>query len=410
MPCFVPADILIPRLSDMQAWSVVACDQFTSEPEYWSAVRERVGTEPSTLSMIFPEADLGKKDQDAEYKKIYAAMQEYLSDGIFSEYKNSYLLVERTLSDGSVRTGLIGAVDLEYYDYKEASVSPVRATEHTVEDRLPPRVKIRQGAVLELPHIMVFADDSENTVISTVERGEAVYDFELMQGGGHIKGWLVNNTADVTAAIECLGNETVLEQKYGMSDNAVVIAMGDGNHSMAAAKKYWDSIKASIPERERAAHPARYALAELVNIHDSSVVFEPIHKVIFGTAPSSFIEKVSDRFKSGAAEGKPIRVIAGTQQKDILVSGLTLGQLIDECEKLCKAYITEHGGTIDYIHGDNECISMSQREGCCGILLPKMNKSELFTSVMRSGPFPKKSFSVGLGCDKRYYLECRKIK
>lgn len=410
MPYFVPADILIPKLDDMQAWSVVACDQFTSEPEYWDAVRARVGDKPSTLSMILPEAELGTKDQDDEYKKIYAAMQKYLDDGIFGEYKNSYVVVERTLADGSVRRGLIGAVDLEYYDYSENSVSPVRATEHTVEDRLPPRVKIRMGAALELPHIMVFADDPEDTVISAAKKGEILYNFELMQGGGRIKGWQVDNADKVMSALERLSDENELSRKYGTSKNAVIIAMGDGNHSIAAAKKYWNEIKDSVPEPERASHPARYALAELVNIHDPAIVFEPIHKVIFGTDPTDFIEAVSERFKDGSGEEKLIKVIAGACEKDIQVCGLTLGLLIGECEKLCKAYTDKHGGSIDYIHGDNECMTMSRRDGCCGILLPKMDKSELFSSVMRSGPFPKKSFSIGLGCDKRYYLECRKIK
>lgn len=410
MPCFRPADILIPNVADLQAWSVVACDQFTSEPEYWEQVRRRVGAEPSTLNMILPEAELGTKNQEAEYRKINATMQKYLADGVFAEYPSSYVITERTLGDGSVRRGIIGAIDLEMYDYSEHSSSPIRATEHTVEDRLPPRVKIRMGASLELPHIMVFVDDAENKLMDSARKGELLYDFELMQGGGHIRGWRVEDNAAVEDAFSYLADGETLKRKYNGCENAIVIAIGDGNHSVAAAKKYWDSIKDTVPESERSDHPARYALVELVNIHDEAIVFEPIHKVIFGTEPSEFIESLENHFATASGNGKTIRAISGGNERMIPVGNIPLGRLIDECENLCKAYISEHGGTIDYIHGDDECEEMSRRSGCCGIMLPKMDKSELFTSVMASGPFPKKSFSIGLGCDKRYYLECRKIK
>lgn len=410
MPYFSPANILIPNVADLQAWSVVACDQFTSEPEYWEQVRRRVGAEPSTLNMILPEAELGTKDQEIEYRKINATMQKYLADGIFAEYPDSYVLTERTLSDGSVRRGIIGAIDLEMYDYSANSCSAIRATEHTVEDRLPPRVKIRMGASLELPHIMVFVDDAENKLMASASKGELLYDFELMQGGGHIRGWRVADNSAVEDAFSYLADAETLKRKYSCGKNAIVIAIGDGNHSIAAAKKYWDSIKSALPEGERACHPARFALAELVNIHDDAIVFEPIHKVIFDTDPSGFIASLENHFGTAYDGGKTIRAISGDDERVISVGSLPLGKLIDECENLCKAHASAHGGTIDYIHGDAECEEMSRRRGCCGIMLPKMDKSELFTSVMASGPFPKKSFSIGLGCDKRYYLECRKIK
>lgn len=409
MKIFRPADILIPDC-DMHKWSVVACDQFTSEPEYWQQVREIVGAAPSTLHMILPEAELGTKDPEAESVKINAVMQEYLDSGLFCRYPNSYIYLERTLKSGAVRRGIMGMFDLEAYDWAQGTHSPVRATEHTVEDRLPPRVKIRKNAPLEMPHIMIFMDDPENSVFSAVKKGEPVYDFELMQNGGRISGWLVEDNDAVEAAAEHLGDESELIKKYGSADNAIVFAMGDGNHSLAAAKRHWEQVKEALPEAERESCPARYALAELVNIHDEAITFEPIHKVVFDTRPESFVKEAREFFAAELGEGRSLDLVTGEGIERLNIAGLTIGQLIDRCEEFCKSYVERHGGYIDYIHGDCECIEMSQRFGCAGILLPRMEKSELFTSVMSGGPFPKKSFSIGHGNDKRYYLECRKIR
>ena len=409
MQVFKPADILIPQ-TDMHAWSVVACDQFTSEPEYWEKVYETVGDKPSSLRLILPEAELGVKDPEAESDRINKTMAEYLNGGVFKEYKNSYVCVERRLEGGMLRRGIVGAFDLEAYDWADGTHTPIRATEHTVEDRLPPRVKVREKALLEMPHIMIFVDDPDDAVLSAAEKGEKLYDFELMQRGGHISGWRVKDNTALENAVEKLSDARELTKKYGTAADPMIFAMGDGNHSLAAAKKHWENVKSQLPESEWESCPARYALAELVNIHDDAISFEPIHKVIFDTLPESFIIEAKSFFAGRTGEVRDITLITGEKTETISVSGLTIGELIGSCEDFCKGFIARHGGRIDYIHGDNECITMSKRKNCAGILLPRMEKSELFKSVMSSGPFPKKSFSIGHGNDKRYYLECRRIK
>lgn len=406
---FRPADILLPKTDDYTAWSVVACDQFTSEPEYWEKVYERAGEKPSTLRMILPEAELGIKDPEKESEKIYATMKEYLAGDLFSVEKDCLVYVERTLNSGIVRKGIVGAFDLEAYDWHEGTYTPIRATEHTVEDRLPPRVKVREKALLEMPHIMIFMDDPDNIVFSAAEKGKELYDFELMQNGGHIRGWRVADNAAIENAVQQLSSAEELNKKYGTADKPIIFAMGDGNHSIAAAKKYWETVKTTIPESEWDTHPARFALAELINIHDDAIIFEPIHKVVFNTDNAGFISEAESFFADYIGDGKEITLICGEEEKTLHLKDLTLGELIGKCEDFCKAYTDRNGGYIDYIHGDEECVGMAKRPDCAGILLPKMEKSELFTSVMQSGPFPKKSFSIGHGPDKRYYLECRAI-
>ena len=274
MRVFTPADILLPRVDDMTKWSCIACDQFTAEPEYWREAERIVGSEPSTLRLMLPEAWLGVRDSAAETRKIYAAMKDYVNRGIFRTVEQSFIYVERTLPSGAVRRGLVGKLDLECYDWAPGSATPVRATEGTVESRLPARVEVRRGATLEMPHIMVFIDDPENAVIPSAAGGEALYDFELMLGGGHIRGSRVTGEAAerLTAALEA-------------PEGSVRFAMGDGNHSLAAAKRCWEQIKRNLPESELETHPARYALAEIVNIHDEAVTFEPIHRVLLETVP-----------------------------------------------------------------------------------------------------------------------------
>lgn len=409
MQIFRPADILIPQ-TDMHAWSVVACDQFTSEPEYWAKVNEIVGDNPSALRLIMPEAELGIKNPEEESKKINATMVEYIDGRVFKEYKQSYVYVERRLLGGMLRRGIVGAFDLEAYDWSEGTHTLIRATEHTVEDRLPPRVRVREDALLEMPHIMVFMDDPEDAVLGAVKKGDKLYDFELMQNGGHISGWLVDDNAALENALARLEDPQKLADKYGAAENPIIFAMGDGNHSFAAAKKHWERVKSKLPENEWENCPARYALAELVNIHDKAISFEPIHKVIFDTEPESFISEAKSFFADQAGEGRSFTLITAAGSESISVSGTTIGELIGSCEDFCREYIARHGGRIDYIHGDDECKTMSKRKNCAGILLPRMEKSELFKSVMSSGPFPKKSFSIGVGRDKRYYLECRRIK
>lgn len=413
---FLPGDILLPKDTDMSLWSVIACDQYTSQPEYWDEVDRRVGSAPSTLRLMLPEAYLELKDTAAETEKINAEMERYLNEGVFKTIENSFIYVQRDMTVGETRRGLVGLLDLEYYDYSAASDSPIHATEGTVESRLPPRVKVREGASLELPHIVVFVDDPENTLISGAESGETLYDFDLMDGGGHITGARVCGAAaeKVLAALSRLCSPEYLERRYKLGGKSpVIIAMGDGNHSLATAKLCWEQIKKGLSPEEREKHPARYGLAELVNIHDRSVVFEPIHRVIFDTDSSAFAAEAKAYFAAHGGNGNGlhnIELLCGDSRETAVIKGLTIGNAIATAQSFCEEHIKTHGGRLDYIHDDETALEMSARPGCCGLLLPPMDKDELFPSIMESGVFPAKSFSIGPSRDKRYYLECRKIK
>lgn len=395
MRVFTPADILLPRVDDMTKWSCIACDQFTAEPEYWREAERIVGSEPSTLRLMLPEAWLGVRDSAAETRKIYAAMKDYVNRGIFRTVEDSFVYVERTLPSGAVRRGLVGKLDLECYDWAPGSATPVRATEGTVESRLPARVEVRRGATLEMPHIMVFIDDPENAVIPSAAGGEELYDFELMLGGGHIRGSRVTGEAAerLTAALEA-------------PEGAVRFAMGDGNHSLAAAKRCWEKIKRNLPESELETHPARYALAEIVNIHDEAVTFEPIHRVLLETVPRGFIEEAAARLPRG--KGQAVTLLAGKREMEI-ETGMPLGALVALVDELLGDWRREQGGEPDYIHGDEEARALGGKPSSVGVLLPKLEKAELFPYITEHGPYPKKSFSIGHARDKRYYLECRAI-
>ncbi len=413
---FIPGDILLPKDADPALWSVIACDQYTSEPEYWDGVDRRVGDAPSTLRMILPEAYLSTHDADTERDKINATMRRYLADGVFRTVENSFIYCERELTVGKTRRGLLGLIDLEAYDYRAGSVSTVRATERTVESRLPPRVQIRLQAELELPHIVVFIDDPENTVLGSVGQGETLYDFDLMDGGGHIRGTRVAgaDAERIEAALTALTDPALLDKRYRLDGRPpVVIAMGDGNHSLATARLCWERIREKLSPAERERHPARFALAELVNIHDESVAFEPIHRVLFDTQTDTFFADARDYFARSTGEEETsheLRLTCGSRTETITVKGLTIGKLIETAQQFCERYVVIRGGHLDYIHDDETVFSMAARPGCAGVLLPVFDKSELFPSVIRSGTFPAKSFSIGPARDKRYYLECRKIK
>lgn len=395
MRVFTPAGILLPRVDDMTKWSCIACDQFTAEPEYWREAERIVGSEPSTLRLMLPEAWLGVRDSAAETRKIYAAMKDYVNRSIFRTVEQSFIYVERTLPSGAVRRGLVGKLDLECYDWAPGSATPVRATEGTVESRLPARVEVRRGATLEMPHIMVFIDDPENSVIPSAAGGEALYDFELMLGGGHIRGSRVTGEAAerLTAALEA-------------PEGSVRFAMGDGNHSLAAAKRCWEQIKRNLPESELETHPARYALAEIVNIHDEAVTFEPIHRVLLETVPRGFIEEAAARLPRG--KGQAVTLLAGKREMEI-ETGMPLGALVALVDELLGDWRREHGGEPDYIHGDEEARALGGKPSSVGVLLPRLEKAELFPYITEHGPYPKKSFSIGHAKDKRYYLECRAI-
>ncbi len=393
-------DILLPRAEDMGAWSVIACDQFTSEPEYWAAAEARAAERPSTLSLMLPEAWLHTARADGADGRIADTMRRYLAEGVFQTVPDSFIYVERTLSDGRVRCGLVAALDLEQYDFTGTQRTSVRSTEGTVEERLPPRVNIRRGAPLEMPHTLLLMDDRTDSVLSLAEKAkdtlEKVYDFDLMLGGGHIAGWRVSGEtkAAVQSALDALDNAALQREKYGdaAENGKLTFAVGDGNHSLAAAKRFWEEKRETLPENERETDPARFALVEIENIHEPSLDFEPIHRVLFDTDTSAFAAKFTARRTEWEAEDK------------------TLGERVAAAESFCRAYIAAHGGYIDYIHGDDTARSLGEKPNCAAVLLPPVEKSGLFLSVLKNGALPKKSFSMGNARDKRYYLECRKIR
>lgn len=395
MAIFNTADILLPKDTDLTKWSVVACDQYTSQPEYWEKAEKIVGNSPSTLNLIFPEAYLLQGDE--RIAKINAKMSEYLEKNLFCEHKNSLIYIERTIGN-RVRKGLIGAVDLEAYDYKKGSKSAIRATEGTVLERIPPRVKIRKNAPLELPHIMLLCDDTNNTIIEPLEFAEKtkLYDFELMQNGGHLAGWELSPDAvkSTLSAIDTL---------YESAPDGLLFAVGDGNHSLATAKACWDECKKNLSPKDAETHPARFCLVELENIHSPALEFEPIHRVVFNCEPNALVEKLKS---DCGGNDFYIECVIGTQKEKIGLSAeksqLAVG--------VVQGFLDDVGAEVDYIHGEDVVLDLAKNENTLGILLPKPEKSALFASVIADGALPRKTFSMGEANEKRFYMEAKRIK
>ena len=418
---FYPANILLPKKGvDMTKWAVVACDQFTSQPEYWQAVEETVGDAPSALRLILPEAALNAPDVDARIAAVNAAMGEYLAGDLFDTLEDSLLYIERVQSDGKIRHGLIGMVDLEQYDFTPGSGALIRATEGTVLSRIPPRVKVRKDAPIELPHVMLLIDDPNKTVIEPLTRSsgemEELYRFPLQQGGGSITGWKLtaaqeDQTADALAAL-CSAEEQAW--KYGVKDAPpLLFAVGDGNHSLATAKQCYEDLKKVTPEDQWASLPARYALVEVVNNHDDALQFEPIHRVVFGVEPQAVLDAFL-AFYPGAHEGQGQgHVIAYTHaggEGFLTVPQPRVQLAVGTLQAFLDAYVKDHGGEIDYIHGDEVTDRLGRQAGSIGFKLPAMGKQQLFKTVMADGVLPRKTFSMGHAQDKRYYVEARKIR
>ena len=415
---FHSADILIPRDCDMHKWSVIACDQYTSEPEYWDEVSATVGSAPSTLNLILPELYLEQDGVAQRIDNIHSAMDKYLADGIFTEYKDAMIYVERVQSNGILRQGIVGAVDLEKYDFSKGSTSEVRATEATVIERIPPRIKVRQGAPLELPHIMILIDDPDNTVIeplaNTVSDDSKLYDFELMQNGGSIKGWLMDKSAQeaVDKALCALADPDAFCKKYGLSDTPVLLyAMGDGNHSLATAKEFYEQLKKADPDKDFSNHPARYALAEIVNLHSDALKFEAIHRLVYDVDRDKLMNELTAALELSESKESDQYVICsccGTEKKLYInkkSSNLSVGSL----QNFLDGYIKANGGKIDYIHGADTVKSLAEKHSGLAFILPDMDKSQLFPTVIKDGALPRKTFSMGHAEDKRFYIEARKI-
>ena len=410
---FCPADILLPKDADMTKWAVIACDQFTSDKAYWDRVRRTAGDAPSTINLILPEAELGSPREAEEVAAINRTMEKYLREGVFAEYRDSYVYVERTLENGSVRKGLVGKLDLEAYDYRPGSDSAIRATEKTVTERIPPRQRVRRDAPIELPHVLMLCDDHEKKLIESVEakkdRLPQLYDFELMEGGGRIRGWLVSgeDAAAFDAALSAYC-ETVDKKYEGLRGVPMVFAVGDGNHSLATAKSCYEELKAKNPGADLSGHPARWALVELENIHDEAQVFEPIHRVILRTEPKKLLKALEE--SCCAPGGYAVRWFSGGESGELSLDRTKSELAVGVLQSFLDAYLKENAGEIDYIHDDDALISLSEPADAIGFLLPAMEKSQLFRGVISDGALPRKTFSMGHSREKRYYLEGRRIR
>ena len=431
----VPELMMPGKKVDLTKWACVACDQYTSQPDYWNSVEQIVGDAPSTLRLMLPEIYLEKPGEAERIVAIRKAMNDYMADGTLENRGEGFVFTRRTV-DGKVRNGLVVALDLECYDYSKGSTTLIRATEGTIVERIPPRLKIRDGAPLELPHILVLIDDEKKSVIEPIadklDKIEQLYDFDLMMNGGHVEGWLVNDEGMVTDVINAL-TALVDPNKYGTEMPPLLFAMGDGNHSFATAKANWEKCKAELTEEERKDHPARYALVELENVHDDGIVFEPIHRVVFNVNVPEFLDRLKAKLaeqngdceidfyacencmakaKTAIPEGAHVVPVIIEGKEGLIVvkhpaAQLEVGTLQNALDVLLKE---TPGASIDYIHGADVVRELGSKENNIGFLLPPMQKSAFFRTVVFDGALPRKTFSMGEAHEKRYYLECRKIQ
>ncbi len=389
---FSAADILLPK-GNFEQWAVIACDQYTSEPEYWENVKAAAGNKPSALNIVLPEVYLSA-DNSERIDTINNNMQEYLDKSIFKEYPDSLIYVERIQSDGKCRRGIVGKIDLECYDYRSGSNAEIRATEQTVLSRIPPRVEIRKNAPLELPHVMLLFDDAKDTIFSylaaNVNEFKKVYDFTLMCNAGSIKGYLLNDKAkhQVLSMLDELKKE----------NEGFLFCVGDGNHSLATAKECYNLNKTEA---------SRYALTEIVNIHDTALQFEPIYRVVFNVDPEALL----DEFVKSTGEGnQKFTCVYGDKICEIGVKP-TAKLAVGTLQTFLDEYVKQHtDAEIDYIHGEDSLKKLASRENAIGFLFDGMQKSELFSAVNADGSLPRKTFSMGHADDKRFYIEARKIK
>ncbi len=414
--CIAPEILLPAKGTDLTKWAVIACDQYTSEPEFWETADKLAGSFPSTLRLILPEYYLPIENEEqkaARLADIKRTAEEYLADGVFEQLPRGYILTDRSTSLHPSRRGLVLAVDLEAYSFRPEDKALIRATEGTVLERIPPRVKIRSNSPVELPHVMLLIDDPEGTVIerawSSVNESNSrlVYDTDLMQGAGHIKGVYVEEDSAVAKDIEA-GLESILDR----SSDGLLFLVGDGNHSLASAKAYWESVRETLPEEDRDDHPARFALVEVVNIHDKGLDFEPIYRIVSGIKADELCARIRESFPDAVfgaeAEGKVgFTVISNDPAGDVNVGFANPPHpLAVGC---CDAVLAKLGLTdVDYIHGEDSLRSLAVDNA--GILLPAISKDTFFETVARDGIFPRKTFSMGEAFEKRFYLEARKIK
>lgn len=401
----VGAEILLPKDTDMSAWATVACDQFTSEREYWDKLDKFVGQKKSTLRLVLPEIYLDGTE-DERITRINANIKQYLKEGVFNKPLNGFVLTVRETPFVKKRIGLVGAIDLERYEYAAKSDALIRSTEGTIEERIPPRLKIRSNAELEFPHVMVLFDDEKKEITERLyaeRKGyKKLYDFELNMGGGRIEGYYVDDSERVIEKFSSLLNEQRLISKYGKADK-FLFAVGDGNHSLATAKTHWNNIKSTLSDDEIKDHPARFALCEFVNVYDDGIYFEPIYRFVSGVDVDCFIKGLKE------SVNRKIGIYAN-KKEEIYGKIKDIPEAITSVDRFVKNYIDTYGGKVDYIHGDENLRALvNESDDSVGILFDKIDKSDLFKYVSEKGALPRKTFSMGNGVEKRYYLEGRKI-
>ena len=441
-------EIVLPKKIDTAVWSVIACDQYTQNPQYWEKAAQTAGNKPSTLNLILPEIYLNAPDKTERIKKIRRTMQEYEKDGVFAAPEKELIYVERTTSYGRTRHGLIAAIDLDSYEWKPFSKALIRATEATILERIPPRKEIRKGAPLELPHIMLLVNDPEHILVekageaaknaeekagSTEKTRAAAYSGNLMMRGGSITGWSIKNGTEI-AAVEKAVNK-IAEQNTAADGSVFLFAVGDGNHSLATAKTVWEEYKAELKtagktDAEIESNPVRYALVEIVNIYDSGLTFEPIHRVLFGADVNKLTGFLQKKFGGTLSECKSQEKLVSAVKKSSANFGFVSMENGKTSYKLLESTVTElavarlqpeldsfiadqkKSGTkidIDYIHGSDEVFTLGKKDGAVSILLPPIAKDSFFATINKRGPLPRKSFSMGEADEKRFYMECRKL-
>lgn len=424
--------ILFPKEgTDLSKWAVIACDQYTSQPDYWEETDRTVGDAPSTLRLTLPEVYLEDADVADRTATIHRTMQDYMQNGTLRTLPAGVVLTERWSGGNCPRRGVVLAVDLEAYEYTAGSASLIRPTEKTVVERIPPRLKVRQGACIELPHIMILIDDPDRRIIEPLFDKTAsfskLYDTDLMQNGGHITGWFIPQGAEtdaIEAGLEALCDRGAFNRKYGCTDAQALLpyAVGDGNHSMATAKAYWEEVKQGLTAKEQADHPARYVLVEVVNIHDESLIIEPIHRILFGVQTENLLTELTAFYQSQGCRAYVAEQVPADDSAHCYPfrSADRTGVLVVENPKWfipvatmqtgLDAYLESHPSVkIDYIHGEDVIRDLTAKPGNLGFILPDIAKNDLFRGVVFDGVLPRKTFSMGEAHEKRYYMEAKAI-
>ena len=401
--CVRPGVFYLPgEGKNMKAWAAVACDQYSAQKDIWQSAYDFIGDHPSTLRLIIPEAFLDESDW--RVPQVQSTMDDYLERGVLQEAVHGMVLVQRDTQSGS-RLGLVLTVDLEAYSFAAGSKSEIRPTEGTIVARIPPRQKVRRGAKLELSHVLLLCDDANRTIIEPVfakrEQLRKVYDTDLMLNGGHIQGWAVEDEAtlnQIASAIRAL--------KANLTENGILLAVGDGNHSLATAKAHWEEVKQNLSAAEQVNHPARFAMVELNNIYDDALIFEPIHRVIFDATGEEILDLLHDAGLAENSKQPDLTLVTRQGERSFRISHPLHSLPVGTVQQLLDR---QPGLKLDYVHGDSAARGLVQKENAVGILLPPMDKSLLFPAVAKNGPLPRKTFSMGEANEKRYYMEARMI-